>query len=525
MSGDSATSRRQCWRGLHWTGGAVLALLLGAPADLTAGVRAPADPDEPAILDCGATTAVPPLSCVFRAPAAAKIEAISATDEDAAQKPSAGFVQFTTARARELGYREANLLLIDVTRGLNNGRLSTLKQTQSLAREIINGMPQTARLAVATFGTDLRLIAAFDQSRTNLLAAVDRIRFDEVNTRLYGSLFEAIALLKEQDATTGRIILLSDGLPEDDRSVNERKVVRAAINAGISISALALYWNSSGSPLNGSGGDVMRTLAKETLGTFDDILIHSQPITAARFLNGIEQQRDNSGFVQVADAPRSTLVSVKVAEPPPGRPGTIVRNTYAATLQNAAAKIPADPEPEPSLDWRIWLLVAAGASLALLVLIWLVVSRQSGREGEEEILASVVEPEAHSAGATPNVVDTDSGDATRAVREPATASPAMAYIFRADVASEPYVVRGSRVRIGRSGDNDLILSHDSVSRVHAEVHRTRRGVFAIRDAGSLNKVRVNGAEVDNADLRDGDLIQLGDTCLRFEYPKREPGAG
>jgi hypothetical protein len=518
MSRNWAAIRRQCRLGFHYL--AILALSGAAAHHAAAGMRDPADPDKPAVLDCDPPSAAPATSCVFRASPGAKIEAFSTKDEDAEQDPSASFVRFSTAKARELGYREADLLLIDVTRGLNNGRVGTLQQTKALAREIINRIAPTARLAVATFGTGLHVIAPFDQSRTSLLDAVDGIGFTEVNTRFYGSLLEAVGVLRDQDATLGRIILLSDGLPEDDRSVNERKVVRAAIDAGVSVAALALYWNRGGSELNGRGGDVMRTLAEETLGTFDEILVHSQPITAARLLDRIEEQRANSGFVQVVDAPRSTQISVRVSLQP-GRPGTPASQTYVATLQNPAVK-PIAPPPPPPPPWKewFWAIVAGAAAMALIAISWLVLSSRSRRVDEEDSLASVVEPDVEDTDGAAKLEDTDG--ATRAIRNDATADPAMAFIFRADAKSEPYVVRGSRVRIGRSGDNDLILAHDSVSRVHAEVHKTRSGVFAIRDAGSLNKVRVNGAEVDSADLCDGDLIQLGDACLRFEYPKPGP---
>ncbi|HYG05142.1 MAG TPA: FHA domain-containing protein [Stenotrophomonas sp.] len=77
-------------------------------------------------------------------------------------------------------------------------------------------------------------------------------------------------------------------------------------------------------------------------------------------------------------------------------------------------------------------------------------------------------------------------------------------------------VAGAPVVIGRSSEADLQVPHGTVSRHHCAVWRdgTR---FRIRDMGSTNLTRVNGAIVQEAALGDGDQIQLGDSVLRFGY--------
>ncbi|HVJ38849.1 MAG TPA: FHA domain-containing protein [Stenotrophomonas sp.] len=77
-------------------------------------------------------------------------------------------------------------------------------------------------------------------------------------------------------------------------------------------------------------------------------------------------------------------------------------------------------------------------------------------------------------------------------------------------------VAGAPVVIGRSTDADLQVPHGTVSRHHCAVWRdgTR---YRIRDMGSTNLTRVNGAIVQEAALANGDQIQLGDSVLRFGY--------
>jgi pSer/pThr/pTyr-binding forkhead associated (FHA) protein len=78
---------------------------------------------------------------------------------------------------------------------------------------------------------------------------------------------------------------------------------------------------------------------------------------------------------------------------------------------------------------------------------------------------------------------------------------------------------GRIFRMGRGESCDLILSDNDVSREHAAVERGPAG-FAIRDLGSKNGVEVMGEElIGERPLRDGDIIRLGETRLRFIDPE------
>jgi hypothetical protein len=70
------------------------------------------------------------------------------------------------------------------------------------------------------------------------------------------------------------------------------------------------------------------------------------------------------------------------------------------------------------------------------------------------------------------------------------------------------------VRVGRSPAADLVIDDASVSRRHAVVIR-RDARTIILDDRSRNGVVVNGARVQDAVLRDGDEIALGNVALRY----------
>ena len=59
------------------------------------------------------------------------------------------------------------------------------------------------------------------------------------------------------------------------------------------------------------------------------------------------------------------------------------------------------------------------------------------------------------------------------------------------------------------------LNNDSISSHHAEIHRRREGDFYIVDLASSNGVYVNGNKVNQLELHDGDLIELGEVRLHF----------
>lgn len=73
-----------------------------------------------------------------------------------------------------------------------------------------------------------------------------------------------------------------------------------------------------------------------------------------------------------------------------------------------------------------------------------------------------------------------------------------------------------RVSIGRvSASCGVVIRDPNVSRVHAELSYNGR-VWSIRDLNSTNGTLVNGNEVSDAVLHDGDILTVGLTDLEFQ---------
>jgi hypothetical protein len=98
------------------------------------------------------------------------------------------------------------------------------------------------------------------------------------------------------------------------------------------------------------------------------------------------------------------------------------------------------------------------------------------------------------------------------VRQGPGGMPAAALVLgdgtRVAVGEDPIV-------IGRAPECDIELADATVSRRHAEIVRDGDAWF-IRDLGSSNGTKLNGAGVVDQILNDGDEIRLGAVTLRFE---------
>lgn len=72
----------------------------------------------------------------------------------------------------------------------------------------------------------------------------------------------------------------------------------------------------------------------------------------------------------------------------------------------------------------------------------------------------------------------------------------------------------SRLIIGRDETCDVQIESEAVSRRHTEIS-IEYGERVLRDLGSTNGTFINNVSVERSLLRNGDLIKIGDTVLKF----------
>jgi ABC-type multidrug transport system ATPase subunit/pSer/pThr/pTyr-binding forkhead associated (FHA) protein len=71
------------------------------------------------------------------------------------------------------------------------------------------------------------------------------------------------------------------------------------------------------------------------------------------------------------------------------------------------------------------------------------------------------------------------------------------------------------MKIGRRPDNDIVVSDLGVSKQHAELRQSATGRYQILDLGSHNGTFVNGTRVNQAELKDNDIIAIGHATFRL----------
>ncbi|MFI5879494.1 FHA domain-containing protein [Streptomyces sp. NPDC051554] len=96
-------------------------------------------------------------------------------------------------------------------------------------------------------------------------------------------------------------------------------------------------------------------------------------------------------------------------------------------------------------------------------------------------------------------------------RPSAVSMPAFTGTFRQPTTVRP--LPSSTVRIGRAGDNDLVVDDLIVSRRHAELRAMPDGTYEIVDLGSHNGTYLNGQPVARAPVGPGDIVGIGHSAF------------
>jgi pSer/pThr/pTyr-binding forkhead associated (FHA) protein/outer membrane protein assembly factor BamB len=91
------------------------------------------------------------------------------------------------------------------------------------------------------------------------------------------------------------------------------------------------------------------------------------------------------------------------------------------------------------------------------------------------------------------------------------------------VTRQRFDLKGSRLTIGRTDQNDIVLEDDTVSSSHGLL--TLFGnTWHIEDKGSANGTFVNGKKITSTELKPGDRLQVGEVKLSFEEPAQPAGS-
>jgi signal transduction histidine kinase len=114
----------------------------------------------------------------------------------------------------------------------------------------------------------------------------------------------------------------------------------------------------------------------------------------------------------------------------------------------------------------------------------------------------------------PNCAAVNSSDAARCTSCDNVLTVASLVVVAGRLPERVFFLRPRRYSLGRSHENDLVLTEPSVSKSHAWLHY-ENGQFSVQDRESLHGVYLNGAKVKKAILVPGCEMTFGNVRLRF----------
>jgi pSer/pThr/pTyr-binding forkhead associated (FHA) protein len=83
----------------------------------------------------------------------------------------------------------------------------------------------------------------------------------------------------------------------------------------------------------------------------------------------------------------------------------------------------------------------------------------------------------------------------------------------------------NQMRIGRASDNEIILEDETISGYHSLITirpmhgNEKSNDYILEDLNSTNKTYVNNQEVSQHRLKEGDVIRIGNSRLKFSTKK------
>ena len=448
----------------------------------------------------------------------------------------------------ETGEGTAYILLVDVSKSLNEARFSQIRDALS---DWADAMTAKDRAALLTFGTTVRVVQDFTADIAALKSRIAGLGPTDQHTQLHRALTDALEMGRRRDAGLPErraIAVLSDGRDDYEGGKTRQEVMDAIREHRVPIYAIGLCGPPCGrrqkEDLKGlgafartSGGAYFRADSRPFTEIYAQMRGLIRGVLSADIECGDCQWDGDRYRLQIAFTTNTRSVAdgadVRLLPPP-------------AASQPEAAPAPApelevDPEPESALEPEpeteparsaprpepgdsdpaapptsapTWIYAAWGILVLLLFWLWRRIrARRAGHQASagESTSSSPQVPAPESPGPLADAAGASAGPGVLIRLVP----------IGTGAASGPFETRlAPAAVIGRTpGACDISIPDDNeISGKHCELIRERGMVF-IRDLGSRNGTLVNGAPiVEKQRLQDGDRVLMGRSEFRFTTP-------
>ncbi|MEI6561190.1 MAG: FHA domain-containing protein [Verrucomicrobiota bacterium] len=417
----------------------------------------------------------------------------------------------------------ALLVLVDTSVGSSRApRDHTIEDNKQFIQALLTNAQPGNLIGVSNFANDLFEVAPIGAPFSEIRYKIARLKADGLGTRIYRQGMSAIDILNSVHATRKALLILSDGKDEDNgftvddlvKTALKRNVIVFAMGCpetGADVPTLGnlekIAWETRGlyvrarmgAPDNSQRLKESADFAQAVLTSLNsggevvvplDTLAASGDVTFEVVTKGGETFSHVHKRAAVEQATPTPLPMVAVATPEP----SATPEPTATPLPTPTATPTATPEPTP-------------------------VSTPAMRPAETPAAAApgrfqekLTPGNLFSAG---SIVVLLSAILVLRSRKAKTPPSPTAYLEMQDAESKRIPLIKTANRIGRRVDNDIVFTNTSISGYHAEIHAQRDGTFTITDLGSGNGLSVNNQRLTQANLKDGDLVELGEVRFRF----------
>lgn len=439
------------------------------------------------------------LNCDYRTLKDINVSSITANSNNAelAIKSTQSFL--------DSGEQTAILFLIDTS---DPGRKNVIEKNKNQLKDFLSNLKANEKVGIASFDKSLNILSPIGSPTSSVNESLNKLQASGQTTELYRNLLQAMEHLGATATKRKLLVLLSDGQAED-KAYFHSDVIKTARNSDIVI-------NSIGYPRSVALSvslQVIRRLSEETGGSYiESDMSYDLPVNESKaFLSNIDTGGHFSVSLDALSQSAETVKTITVVfntekgnklvripvtiKKPKKIIKTSVQIAPEVTPQKAEAVLESTEKNNvpvqiitkqaPHQPVNLWLWYGLPAAFIIIIIFMLIILYLLWRKPIQQSNNSIAEYRPY------------------------------AYLISNDENKTRYPLTRTICRVGRSKDNEVCLDDTSVSRRHAEIHRTNEGEFEIIDTNSTNGVYINNEKIGKAKLNEDDLLEIGDFFMNF----------
>ncbi|MDY3971431.1 MAG: VWA domain-containing protein [Clostridia bacterium] len=425
----------------------------------------------------------------------------------------------------------ADIFLVDISGSIRD---SQMKQVKAAIKTWAANMKNNDRIAIITFGENVRCAIDFSNDRGAIDNAVNSITNNDRKTQLYGGISEALKLATRTDANLPKrknIVLITDGVNDYNGGVSENDVFTQLKDDLVPVYSMLMPNSEKGratinSVTEYSGGkmyDMSNKQIDTVYGWIRESIQNSYTVDFA-YGNAVADDGKHSLNVKIAQGDKiaedSVQFTFKKSDEPSG--------AYAmGESKNVTDENKEEKNEENSSDNKKKLILIIGiilfVAVAIVAFILFLVMR--GRNTEDIYTSDIYSggssqsfnqgyPD-HINNGYNNAQSSQGMDRTMNVNE--MGQDITIVLSPINGGAQLTAKMNGIVNIGRGPLNEIVINDDLVSGRHCSI-TNENGVMYIEDMMSTNGTILNGILINSkSEIRNNDTLMLGNNEYRVSF--------